>query len=958
MSATTSPSTTSDPTQTALLAVQTLFQNPDNEEKKRANEWLSEFQHTSEAWQTCHAILTSPEAPTEARMMAAQTLRSKVVYDLDQLPKNSLPALRDSFLQSLQTFSSPSAPQGSRTIVTQLCLALADLAFQMPEWKNVVQEMTENFGTRAECVEMLLEFLKCLVEESENSRIPISNAEAKQRSGDLLTSQSRRILELLTMYVNAEGVTPRLHSLVFDTLRSWLQAGELDVNLISQSPLFAFAFESLSNISLFDSAVEVVCDMIHETQEVHDNVGVVQLIVPRVIGLGPSFRQAVANEDDDAVRGFCRIFTEAGEIYRQLILQHAETFVPLVELLGECAAYHDLDIVPITFDFWWKLAEALAKEREKEENSLLSTLTPLLALYSKLQASLTLHLRFPEEESSQTAEQRDDFRAFRHRMGDTLKDCCSVLGADVCMKTAYDSVMAALQRSATWQEIEAPLFSIRAMGAKVDPSDEHVLPLIMDMLPNLPRHPRIQYAAILVISRYTHWIAAHPQYLPFQLGYISEGFNIQEADVSLAAALAMKFMCQDCQEHLVPYLGQLHSFVTTAGLGLTNAEKMDVAEAIGFVIGSMSESDAAAALEKFTQPLLEQLQEACVRPLLLSRDELEPIIDVVQQLQSYIINITPLQSLPPTCTSSPAQIWQVIEALLGKYSSSYGVADHTTRLLRKGATFFPWDHMKALLPQMFTTSLASFDSSGHSCYIWLVERLIWSFGSQLQSLSGTPEAAELEAAIGNALERMTTSVKSFESQQGAVNIPDVIEDYVHAVETYLKKAPAVILQSPSLPLVFDLTLTSLDLPSPGAVMAGLETIVQLFEAGTVEGSPYTAQLAGAAGIYGQKLVSTAMKGLVTDYVEESQDAIIDILKELLKLCPAEARTWTLTAVEALPGHIAPAADKRDFYANFEKVFAQTNLDLVKNAMRIFFRSTRRAKDRKDRLRTSLGGGGR
>lgn len=35
-----------DPTQMALLAVNALFTNPDRDEKKRANEWLSEFQHT------------------------------------------------------------------------------------------------------------------------------------------------------------------------------------------------------------------------------------------------------------------------------------------------------------------------------------------------------------------------------------------------------------------------------------------------------------------------------------------------------------------------------------------------------------------------------------------------------------------------------------------------------------------------------------------------------------------------------------------------------------------------------------------------------------------------------------------------------------------------------------------------------------------------------------------------
>jgi transportin-3 len=441
-------------------------------------------------------------------------------------------------------------------------------------------------------------------------------------------SSITRGIELTRFRPRYSGVTARLQGLVFETLRSWLQAGELDATLIARSPLFAFAFDALGNIELFDHAVDVVCDLIHETQEVEDNVEVVQLIVPRVIALRDVFHQAVSSEEDDSVRGFCRIFTEAGETYRQLILAHPDTFLPLVQVIGECSAYHDLDIVPITFDFWWKLAQALGKQAEHGDNPASSQYAPFMEVYSKLQESMTVHLRFPEDESSQTAESRDEFRAFRHRMGDTLKDCCSVLGANVCMKRAYDSVMAALQKgpAASWQEIEAPLFSIRAMGAQVDPSDDSVLPMIMDMLPGLPKHTRIQYAAILVISRYTHWIAAHPQYLPFQLSYISEGFSVTENDVSLAAAMAMKFMCQDCQAHLVPYLGQLHSFVTTAGLSLTMEEKIDVAEAIGYVIASMGQAEAAEALQKFTQPLLEMLQSATGGPRLLTRNELDPVV--------------------------------------------------------------------------------------------------------------------------------------------------------------------------------------------------------------------------------------------------------------------------------------------------------------------------------------------
>ncbi|KAJ9117035.1 hypothetical protein QFC22_004694 [Naganishia vaughanmartiniae] len=664
--ASTPPVNADQATQTTLLAIQALFHDPDQQAKRRANEWLSEFQHTvsvgrpialvahvelvadivafqNEAWQTCHTLLTAPEAPQEARMVAAQTIRSKVVYDLSQLPKESLLPLRDSLLQSLTHFTSTSAPTGSRAITTQLCLALADLAYQLPEWTNVAAGMVDMFGNRVESVEMLLEFLKVLVEEAGNPRIPLSSTEAAYMSRELLSGQTERVLGLLEMYLSAEGVTARVQTSAFDTLRAWLQAGEVDAGMIAQTRLFQFSFDALSNIELFDAAVDVICDMIHETQEVEDNVQVIEMIVPKVIALRGPFDQAVQEEDDDSVRGFCRIFTEAGETYRQLILAHPDTFLPLVEAIGICAAYHDLDIVPITFAFWWKFGQALGKrvradDRYDEDNEggrpsgasqQQAIYGPFLQVYANLQDSMIRHLQFPQGDNAgfTNAAARDEFRSFRHDMGDTLKDCCAVLGANVCMKRSYDLVMAALAKgdAMVWQEVEAPLFSMRSMGAEVDPNDDEVLPHIMDMLPTLPRHPKIQYAAILVLSRYTQWINQHPTYLSFQLNYISSGFEIQTDDVAAAAAQAMKWMCKDCKEHLVPYLGQLYTFITTAGTALDVEDRLEVAEAIGFVISTMPPNDAAEALQRFTQPLLQQIQTITAGPLLSGREELTPL---------------------------------------------------------------------------------------------------------------------------------------------------------------------------------------------------------------------------------------------------------------------------------------------------------------------------------------------
>lgn len=142
---------------------------------------------------------------------------------------------------------------------------------------------------------------------------------------------------------------------------------------------------------------------------------------------------------------------------------------------------------------------------------------------------------------------------------------------------------------------------------------------------------------------------------------------------------------------------------------------------------------------------------------------------------------------------------------------------------------------------------------------------------------------------------------------------------MHALRTFLKRCPHLLLSSPSLPVVFDLALVTLTLPGSDVVMNTLETLVDLLEAGTKDaGSPYLATMQSAAKSYGHKIVTIAVNGMVQNYPEESQDAVIDLLKQLTQLCPAETREWVLTTVQSLPGHIAPATDKQEFCNNLER----------------------------------------
>jgi len=135
----------------------------------------------AEAWQITIGLLQS-QADAEAKLFAATTLRGKVggalglhnfgvgltiqiTYDVNQIPTEALPALRNQILELLKVFAT-----GPRPIRVQLCVCLAILAIQMTEWKDVMPMVISTLGNDAESHACILDFLKVLPEEVTEGR--------------------------------------------------------------------------------------------------------------------------------------------------------------------------------------------------------------------------------------------------------------------------------------------------------------------------------------------------------------------------------------------------------------------------------------------------------------------------------------------------------------------------------------------------------------------------------------------------------------------------------------------------------------------------------------------------------------------------------------------------------------------------------------------------------------------
>ncbi|KAJ3908636.1 armadillo-type protein [Lentinula edodes] len=920
----------------ALLAALDVFtRTPDKASLDKANNWLQDFQHSPEAWSTCNVLLLSPDAPLAAKIFAAQTFRAKVTYDLSQVDPVNLPALKDTLLAALETYKS-----GPRNIVVQICLALAGLAMQFPSWNNAVETMINKFGSNPSTVPTLLQFLTLLPEELHtNHRVPITDDEWHDRLSVLVTGNVKKVLDLLTVYIQASGVTSDIQSQIFACLRSWIVSGEVNLSDLASSPLLGFAFEAISSDQLFDSAVELICDIIHETQEIDDNMPLIELIVPRVIALKPLLTKD--HENPDRMRGYARIFAESGETYRMLIVRHTETFYPIVEALAECTAYSDLDIVPITFQFWSRLAQVIGKK---------SSVPPLFAqAYRSVMTVIIKHLQFPPDDMPLSGQEAEDFRAFRHVMGDTLKDCCDVLEAEPCLLATYEMISSALSRNQgtlSWQEIEAPLFALRSMGAVVDPKDDNAVPKILQLIPQLPLHPRVRYAALLIISRYTEWINIHPNFIQPQLQYISAGFEVADLDVCAAAGQALKYLCQDCKQHLVEVLPTLRNFLHAVASNLLQDDRRKIYEAIAHVISAMPMEKAAESLKTFSLDILAIIHAVANKNSQVTKQELQAASDGLENLEAMLYVIGSFgEELPSACQDTCREAWSIFQVFLSKYGSDPELAERTSRVLRYGLSFFD-RAVLTIAPEVVSSMSMGFEATGIASYLWIGAKLVSRFGDE--------EDQNLHTAFAELFRRSTNKMMSLLHTQSAGTLSDVLDDYVQLSMQVLHQTPDIYFDPLLFPLAFQANCAALTIVQSDVVCSALDTFQAIFNHQCLDPSTpnppnfiaYANTIHNVLESQGANFIGFLLMGLIGDFPPETDSLVISIFRIVATTWPSQMLVWLPDVLQRMPSTTVPVQVKQKFIADVTVAITDRRFDQVRYTVINFHRESRRARDRR------------
>ena len=361
-----------------------------------------------------------------------------------------------------------------------------------------------------------------------------------------------------------------------------------------------------------------MCNLYKDTREVDESIEIIQRLYPRIIALRPKIAQAAETEDSDTFKGITRLFAEAGEAWVVLIARLPAEFRSLVEAILECCARDgDREAVSLTFIFWYEFKQMITLEKY----------IPARQEYTDVFASLVdvmvKHLEFPTPEDGNESdlfggdrEQEEKFREFRHQMGDVLKDCCEVITVGQCLGKSFLLIKSWIAKYGPqvtgdkiphWQELEAPLFGLRAMGRMVSPEENEVLPQIIPLMVQIPNHEKLQFQAIMALGRYTEWTAQHPEYLQPQLNFTIAGFNHESKEVVRAAALAFKFFGTDCKKLLQNNVTQLHAFYESVIDKLPSGSQEEVTEGAAYVVSAQPLDKVHASLKLYCDPLIKRL---------------------------------------------------------------------------------------------------------------------------------------------------------------------------------------------------------------------------------------------------------------------------------------------------------------------------------------------------------------
>ncbi|GMF33592.1 unnamed protein product [Phytophthora lilii] len=823
-----------------LAALGTLYQPhaADPEQTRAADAFLRGFQLTPAAFDVCAALLDQLlPAPNSngARHNSGATLLSEhvpAVFFAAQTLANKLRRQPATSTSSTSAWTQHIVQwlgcdiRIPKMVVTQLLLALVatlpklqvqDLKLQDSQdagqllaivrdsynqcnGQSVVGFALLHLSQRGVPSSVLAELLLLLVEEVDT----LAERAARQRMQDEVDAWAPAVLDRLLPQLMHEasnrggGDNVETQETVLRALTSWLRYVRVDPAVVVRNPLLHSLLGFLARDELFDASVDLAVELVRSYS--HDTM-VVQWLAPRLLSLRGAFGAAAEAEDVDSCLGLCRIFTEMGESYLELLLQQQGTgaeHAALVDLLLDCMSYPDAEVADVTIPFWFRLLEEL---RHRITPALLAQYKPRL---ERLASLCMQKLQFSEDFPKLPADKQQDFKAFRQELGDILRDCCQLLGVEAVLQHCVNGLNQIFQspaESRSWEAVEAHLYCFRSIAREVEKTKTNAealdapITLIFQHLPQFSDHPAICYTSCLIVSRYAEWLRAHPASLSAQVGFLNTcvtksagDARYTEWEVARAAASAVRALAMDCWSILG---GDIVAFY----LHIEERELMVVEDQVlileGICAGAASSSDMPRILS-----VLDQVMKGIGKRLTASfaSSTANPHVQVALNellrlmcIYEYL-DIKKLQGDKHPLVMLTEQLWPMFNQMLALFRGHDELVERVCRCYKRilrtcGAEISP------LLPQLVDNLLGFYQAEPKSSYLYTASMVLKFFAHG----HNNSNSAEMDPLFGRMLFTLIeTTTPIFGNVSDMEARPDVVEEFFFLMERAVRCVPQVL----------------------------------------------------------------------------------------------------------------------------------------------------------------------
>ncbi|XP_048516795.1 transportin-3 [Dendroctonus ponderosae] len=883
-----------------VLAVSTLYTNPDKTEKEKASEWLLNLQKSVHAWTVADELLHQ-KPDLESCYFAAQTMRTKIHQSFHELPLEVHMALRNSLLEHISQINEAT----NTVITTQLCLALADLILQMPSWQRAPLDLINRFSHQS-YIWPLLEILTVLPEELDNRSVRLGENRRTEVLADLKHC-APTILEFLIHCCTVYGSSVNEHThIISRTLRcftSWVYVKAIVLDGLSDSVVLNLAFDILdfkphegkqSSGALCDAATECICTVLQSLEDNNNQQALENYLFTNILKLEVSYHISVANEDESKSVDYCRLFTELGESFLEKIISsnsaaHFQHAVKVFDLILMCVGHHHYEVAELTFTLWYVLSEELYQKNNKE-------LTELFKPYiERLITALCRHCQM-EPDCEGLLDDADEFKDFREKVSELIKDVVFIVASDSCFKQMFLNTQAP---GVTWDQTEAALFVMQAVAKNVLPTENEVVPKVVEAILNSPSstHLAVRYTSVLLLGELSEWIEKHPQVLDPILNFIVQGLAVP--GLGAAAASALQNICLKCStsmtRHITILLQLLHQ---VDSLSVTNTAVIGILKGVAAILNVMPHSEITVLLRElcFMQltPLI-QLIDQDVVPIKGTTSDPVLWLDRLSSVMRHV-SITGVRDgdIHP-CKPVVIDIWPILSKTFNKYQKDDRIMESvckSVRFMLRCAS----QHVCEVLEGLVSQITGIYCEYKHSCFLYVGSILVDEYASNPQCVGGLLDM--LEAFI-------KPTFHMLETMDGLKNHPDTVDDFFRLTGRFVRRAPVPFLRSAAILPIIQCGLFASCLDHKDANAAVMKFFHDLIYQGqSAHSAPDFMErrelVKGILDQFGQQLVTSLLQACVFYLHTYMLSEVGDVFVEMLEFTREEASRWIVSGLDTLP----------------------------------------------------------